>query len=125
MVQTGAHASTPEEKLLWGKIQEKFTKAIESGAAKGIVTTEAIEAESSLGVEMVVRIAEVLADKPARPESRKYAESCTYYLCHAPGTYMPCAKQQYDATVISQHWRLRRFCKSRNSSVTVAEYATC
>lgn len=68
MVLTPAHASNPDAKMLWGKIQQTYSKAMESGAAKGISTTEAVEAEGSLGVEVVVRIAEVLESKPSKPE---------------------------------------------------------
>lgn len=68
MVNTAAHASTSEAVMLWDKIQDTYAKAMASGAAKGIETTEAVEAEGSLGVEVVVRIAEVLADKPTKPE---------------------------------------------------------
>eukprot|EP00892_Ulva_mutabilis_P006083 jgi/Ulvmu1/3847/UM018_0063.1 len=80
MVQTGAHASNPEAKLLWEKIQETYEKAVASGAAKGIPTTEAIEAEGSLGVEMVVRIAEVLENKPSKPEQTESGEAVNPFL---------------------------------------------
>ena len=80
MVSTAGHASTPEAEMLWSKIQDTYAKAMESGAAKGIITSEAVEAEGSLGVEVVVRIAEALEDKPTKPERAEYASPANLLL---------------------------------------------
>lgn len=66
--------------MLWSKIQDTYAKAMESGAAKGIITSEAVEAEGSLGVEVVVRIAEALEDKPTKPERAESGQVVNPFL---------------------------------------------